>query len=262
MKIKDILGGMSKRKIRRGSRIKRLRQEDLHLREGGNVFPDSVGFDHKLIPGIMKSINSVLAKTGSTAIPIGSGATPTPGKVSGDLDMIVDVNQLKQHFNMEDAKDGDIRKKLRQVFDLAGFNTGQSGTSVHVEVPIGDNTHQVDVMVVPNAGNAAKFHTHSIPQGSKWKGVNKQIALANLARKQNLLWSNFQGLFKRLENGKKDPNGLITDNIDKIAQILLGPNATGKDMGSVESIMAALGKEAGDALLVDLRNDPNWKELE
>jgi len=30
----------------------------------------------------------------------------------------------------------------------------------------------------------------------------------------------------------------------------------------VEQILAALGKEAGDALLADLRNDPNWKELE
>jgi len=264
LKIKDILGGGFKRKKRRGSRLRRIRQEDLHstVVEGGNIFPDSVGFDHTMIPAIMKTVNSVLQKTGSTAIPIGSGATPTPGKVSGDLDMIVDVDQLKQHFNMEDQPDKIIRQKLRQVFDLAGLNTAQSGTSVHVEVPMDDHTHQVDIMVVPNAGNAAKFHTHSIPQGSKFKGVNKQIALANLAKKKNLLWSPYQGLFKRLENGKKDPNGLVTDNIDKVAQVLLGPNATGKDIGSVEQIMAALGKEAGDALLADLRADPNWKELE
>jgi hypothetical protein len=262
VKVRDIIGGTSKRKLRRGSRIKRLRQENFHIKEGGNVFPDSVSFDHSQIPAIMKTVNSVLQKTGSTAIPIGSGATPTPGKVSGDLDMIVDVDQLKQHFNMEDAKDAEIRKKLRQVFDLTGLNTGQSGTSVHVEIPLDDKTHQVDIMVVPNAGNAAKFHTHSIPQGSKWKGVNKQIALANLAKKKNLLWSPYQGLFKRLENGKKDPNGLVTDNIDKVAQVLLGPNATGQDIGSVEQIMAALGTEAGDALLADLRSDPNWKELE
>ena len=260
MKIKDILGGMSKRKIRRGSRIKRLRQEDLHLREGGNVFPDSVGFDHKLIPGIMKSINSVLAKTGSTAIPIGSGATPTPGKVSGDLDMIVDVDQLKQHFNMEDAKDADIRKKLRQVFDLAGFNTGQSGTSVHVETPIGDNTHQVDIMVVPNAANAAQFHTHNIPKGSPFKGVNKQQMLSIIAKGKGMLWSNYVGLFKRLPNGKKDPDGFITSDINEIAKLLLGPNARKQDMGSVEAIVAALGKE-GEELLANIRaNDPNWKE--
>jgi hypothetical protein len=263
MKISDILGGTKKRK-KRGSRLKRIRQRSLFdnapIKEGGNIFPDSVSFDHKIIPQIMKTVNSVLQKTGSTAIPIGSGATPTPGKVSGDLDMIVDVDQLKQHFNMEDQPDKVIRQKLRQVFDLAGLNTGQSGTSVHIEIPVGDNTHQVDIMVVPNADNAAKFHTHSIPQGSKWKGVNKQIALANIAKSKNMLWSPYQGLFNRDANGKKAE--LITNNIDEVARTLLGPNATGKDIGSVEQILAALGKEAGDALLADLRNDPNWKELD
>jgi hypothetical protein len=263
MKIADILGGTKKRK-KRGSRLKRIRQKSLFdnapIKEGGNIFPDSVSFDHKIIPQIMKTVNSVLQKTGSTAIPIGSGATPTPGKVSGDLDMIVDVDQLKQHFNMEDQPDKVIRQKLRQVFDLAGLNTGQSGTSVHIEIPVGDNTHQVDIMVVPNADNAAKFHTHSIPQGSKWKGVNKQIALANIAKSKNMLWSPYQGLFNRDANGKKAD--LITNNIDEVARTLLGPNATGKDIGSVEQILAALGKEAGDALLADLRNDPNWKELD
>lgn len=261
MKIKDILGG-NKRRRRRGSRLKRIIGDSLRstVKEGGNIFPDSISFDHKMIPYIMKSINNVLTKTGSTAIPIGSGATPTPGKVSGDLDMIVDMDQLKQHFNMEDQKDPVIRKKLRQVFDLAGFNTGQSGTSVHVEVPMDDHTHQVDIMVVPNAQNAAQFHTHAIPQGSKFKGVNKMITLAKLAKNQNMLWSPYQGLFSRDANGKKAD--LVTDNIDQVAKTLLGPNASGKDIGSVESIIAALGKEKGDALLADLRSDPNWKELE
>ena len=261
MRIADILGGNKKRK-KRGSRLTRSKGSSLikKLKEGGNIFPNSISFDHKMIPGIMKSINNVLTKTGSTAIPIGSGATPTPGKVSGDLDMIVDLDQLKQHFNMEDQKDPVIRKKLRQVFDLAGFNTGQSGTSVHVEVPMGDHTHQVDIMIVPNAQNAAQFHTHTIPQGSKFKGVNKMITLAKLAKNQNMLWSPYQGLFNRDANGKKAD--LVTDNIGQIAKTLLGPNASGKDIGSVEAIMAALGKEKGDALLADLRSDPNWKELD
>lgn len=260
LKIKDILGGISKRRKRRGSRIKRIRQEDLHLREGGNIFDGTVGFDHEHIPAIMKTVNSVLSKTGAPAIPIGSGATPTPGKVSGDLDMIVDVDALKAHFKMPDEADKVIRQKLRQLFDLAGFETAQSGTSVHVKVPMEDHAHQVDIMVVPNAANAAKFHTHSIPQGSKWKGVNKQIALAYLAKKQNMLWSPYQGLFNRDDKGKKAD--LVTDNIDQVAKALLGPNASGKDIGSVEQIMAALGKEAGEAMLADLRADPNWKELD
>ena len=66
--------------------------------------------------------------------------------------MIVDVDQLKQHFNMEDQPDKVIRQKLRQVFDLAGLNTGQSGTSVHIEIPVGDNTHQVDMVVFRPCG--------------------------------------------------------------------------------------------------------------
>ena len=261
MKIKEILSGTKKR-LKRGSRKDRRKGKSLisKLREGGKIFPNAQPFDHAKIPALMKQINSVLSKTGAKAIPIGSGATPTKGKISGDLDMVVDMDQLKQHFNMEDQKDPVIRKKLRQVFDLAGFNTGQSGTSVHVEVPDGGQTHQIDIMVVPNAENAAKFHTHSIPQGSKFKGVNKMITLAKLAKDQNMLWSPYQGLFSRDANGKKAD--LISSNIDEIARTLLGPNASGKDIGSVEAIMAALGKEKGDALLADLRSDPNWKELE
>ena len=203
----------------------------------------------------MKSINSVLAKANAQAIPIGSGATPTPGKVSGDLDMVVDVDKLKQHFKMSDAKDADIRKKLRQLFDLAGLETGQSGVSVHVKVPMDDHAHQVDIMVVPDAERASKIHTHNIPKGSKFKGVNKMIALATLAKNKGMKFSPYRGIVNR------DTNELITNDLDKIAKTLVSPNATGKDIGSVESIVSALGKE-GPAFLADLRADPNWKELD
>ena len=67
-------------------------------------------------------------------------------------------------------------------------------------------------------------------------------------------------MFSRDQAGKKDK--FITQDIDEVARSLLGPNASGKDIGSVEAIMAALGKEAGDAMLADLRSDANWKELD
>ena len=258
MKIKDIISGTKKRK-KRGSRIKRIKQRSLFdnapIKEGGNVFPNSVNFDHKLIPNLMKQINSVISKTNTKAFPIGSGATPTPGKISGDLDMIMDINQLRQHFDMPDAKDADIRKKLRQVFDLAGFKTAQTGTSVHVEVPDGNETHQIDIMVVADGEAASKIHTHNIPAGSKFKGLNKMIALATLAKNKGMKFSPYRGIVNR------ETNELITNDLDKIAKTLVSPNATGKDIGSVESIVSALGKE-GPAFLADLRSDPNWKELD
>ena len=256
MRIKEILVGEKKRQ-KRGSRLKRLKGKSLisRLREGGKVFPDAIPFDHDMIPGIIKPINDVLANTNSIALPIGSGATPTSGKISGDLDMIVDLDQLKQHFKMPDAKDADIRKKLRQQFDLAGFKTAQTGTSVHVEVPMTDHTHQVDIMVVADGEAASKIHTHNIPKGSKFKGLNKMIALAKLAKNKGMKFSPYRGVVNR------ETNELIANDLDKIAKTLISPYASGKDIGSVESIVSALGIE-GPAFLADLRADPNWKELD
>lgn len=258
MKVEDILSGGHRRRKWRGprrGRIKGIEIAPIRLKEGGNVFDDVIPFDHKKIPDIMKAINSVLKQVGAKAIPIGSGATPTPGKVSGDLDMIVDQEEISAATG--EGKPANIKKALRALYDQAGFETGQSGVSVHVRVPVGDEAHQVDIMVVPNAAAAAKFHTHNIPKGSPFKGVNKQLAMAHLAKQNNMLWSPYQGLFSRNESGKKGE--FITQDPDEVAQHLLGPNASAQDLGSLESMMAALGPQ-GDQLLADLRADPNWKE--
>jgi len=265
MRVEDILSGGTNRRNwrnRRGIRSKGIAlKKPINLKgilEGGNVFDDTVPFDHKKIPAIMKAINSVLSKAGTKAIPIGSGASPQPGKVSGDLDMIVDQDQVAQATGTD--KPVAIKKGLRALFDQAGFQTGQSGVSVHVRVEVAGEAHQVDIMVVPKAEIASRFHTHDIPQGSKFKGVNKHIAMAALAKEHNMLWSPYQGLFHRNEEGKKGE--FATDDIDKIAQTLLGSGASAKDLGSMESIMAALGDKQGEELLARLRAEPHWKELE
>ncbi len=268
MKVADIIVGEKSRKIRNKRQV-RINGNSLLAKSGKhaikrlsekNAIPGSLEVPHEIMPSLVKIINSVLAKTNSTGIPIGSGATPIPGETSGDIDIIVDVNDLKKHFKMEDQTDGVIRKKLKQLFDLAGFQTVQTGVIVHVGLNVKGNLYQADVMVVPNAANAAQFHTHNIPKGSPFKGTNKHQLLSIIAREKGMLWSNYVGLFKRLPNGKKDPNGFITSDINKIAQLLLGPNAKPLDMGSVEAIVSALG-DAGQDLLANIRaNDPNWKE--
>lgn len=227
----------------------------MRLNEGGNVFSDAEPFDHAEIPAIMKQINSVLSKVGAKALPMGSGATPTPGKVSGDLDMIVDADILANTFKSTDAKE--VRKQLKDLFDRAGLQTGQSGVSVHVRTPVGNKAHQVDIMVVPKAEIAQKFHVHDIPKGSPYKGVHKHIALANLAKKQGLLWSPYEGLWTRGPDGKKSK--FYTDDIDKIAQTLIGPDASGKDLGSLETIMRAM-PDGGKELLQDLEQDKTFQQ--
>lgn len=223
---------------------------------GGNVFQGTSDFDHAAIEELLDIVNNnILKGTGIECIPVGSAATPTPGKRSGDLDVIVDENAVMSFFNSKDVKEA--RKALSNYIQEKGFNTAQSGTNVHVQMPLGSESHQLDIMVVANAANTAKFHTHNIPQGSPYKGIHKQLAISKIAKMKGLLWSAWKGLFKRDEKGKASE--FITSDLNEIAKILLGDNRTANDLGSLESILAAMSKDQADALLADLETDPNWK---
>jgi hypothetical protein len=228
----------------------------MNIVEGGNVFADAEPFDHRLIPQITQQINTVLSQTGAGAYPIGSGADPKPGQRSGDLDMIVDADTLANHFQEINIKA--VRQKLRALFDRAGFQTAQSGVSVHVRTNIAGSAQQVDIMIVKNAKHAVQFHTHRIPLGSPYKGVHKHLLLSALARQQNLLWSPYEGLFTRDPQGKK--NRLLTDDLDAIADTLLAPGADRNDLQSVETMLAKLPNRAAQDMLQQLSQDPTWQK--
>ena len=202
------------------------------ITEGGNIFPGTADFDQKLIPSMMKQINGVMTKAGVKALPIGSGATPQAGKMSGDLDMIADAGQLIKNLKAPDVKTAKI--ELEKMFQQAGFETKKTGQIVHVKTTIGDTPQQVDIMVVDNGETASKFHVHDLPKGSPYKGVHKQIMIADLAKEAGFKWSPYKGLVNR------DTNELVSNDLDNIAKQLIGANATAKDLGSVESILAKM----------------------
>jgi hypothetical protein len=228
------------------------------LNEGGNVFADATPFDHKDVPSILQTVNGALDGTGITAIPVGSAATPKPGQQSGDMDVIVDEQAVLEFFKAKDAKAG--RKALNDYISSKGLETAQSGINVHVNVPVGDQHHQVDIMVAGNAPKVAKFHTHDIPQGSPYKGVNKQLMLSILAKSKGYMWSAWQGLFDRTPEGKK--GNFVSDDLDEIAKVLFGNQANSSNLGSVEGIMKGLPDDEAAALLDRARQDPNWKEIQ
>ena len=208
------------------------------LNEGGNIFQGTADFDQKIIPDMMKQINKVMKVTGAKALPIGSGATPTPGKLSGDLDMIVDAGTVLKHFKSPDVKTAKI--ELEKIFQAAGFETRKSGQIVHVKTNIGGTGQQVDIMVVDNGETAQKFHVHDLPKGSLYKGVHKQIMIADLAKVKTtdehpngMKWSAYKGLVDR------ETNELISSDLNQVAKILLNPKAKAADLGSVESIVKA-----------------------
>ena len=202
------------------------------LKEGGNIFQGTADFDQKIIPDMMKQINGVMTKAGVKALPIGSGATPQAGKMSGDLDMIADAGQLIKNLKAPDVKTAKI--ELEKMFQQAGFETKKTGQIVHVKTNVGDSAQQVDIMVVDNGETASKFHVHDIPKGSPYKGVHKQIMIADLAKEKGFKWSPYKGLVNR------DTNELVSNDLENIAKQLIGPNATASDLGSVESILAKM----------------------
>jgi len=228
------------------------------LLEGGNMFKDAEDFDQQYATHIIKIVNDALAPTNISVTPIGSGATPTPGKISGDFDVMADEGAVQSYFKVKDAKEA--RRALRDYLTQKGFETAQSGINVHMLVPLPNGKKaQTDIMVTPHAGEISKFHKHNIPLGSKFKGTHKAILMSVLAKTKGMMWSPWNGLFNRTPDGKR--GDLISNNIDVVARTLLGSHAIGGDLGSVESILAKLPQQKIDELMTLLDADPNWKAI-
>lgn len=234
------------------------------LLEGGNIWPDvETNFDpvsvgKKLAAATQKFLNPLKAKLNI----IGSCYKPRftkDGKVvpSNDLDSMVDVQDLMATFGTVDAKS--TRKALNDYFQKQGIQTKQAGVTVHTRIPMDGKYYQADIKVIPNAAKVAEFHRHDIPQGSPFKGVNKQLVMNALATSQGMLWSPDEGLYRRDAAGKKAE--LISDDLNQIAQALLGPTAKAKDLGSVESIMAQIPSEKRRNEIMDMaRSGHSWIE--
>lgn len=215
------------------------------LNEGGNIWKDTVHFDPTVITKpLVKETEKYLADTGLKLFVIGSGFSPrrtATGDVveSGDLDVLADMRVLLAAFKTDDPKVA--RKSLAQYLQAKGIETYQAGVTVHTRIPFDGQYYQVDIKVVPNAKQVAEYHRHEIPQGSPYKGVNKQLMMSALATSQGMLWSPDEGLYARDEAGKKAQ--LLATDLNEIAKLLLGQNANAKNLGSVESILNSIPDE-------------------
>ena len=225
------------------------------LKEGGNIWDDVEPFDQSLAPRLETELERYLQGTGIKLYRIGSGATPTAGVMSGDLDVMADAGVAGKVFQQQDAKG--VRIELEKFLQGKGLDTKKSGSQVHVKLPFGRSFHQVDIKVVPNAQQVHRYHVHSIPKDSPYKGVHKQMVMNALASSQGMLWSPDEGLYARDEKGKKA--NLISTDMDEIAQRLLGPRATSRDLGSVESIMNALPITQRQQIYTLASSGQSWK---
>jgi hypothetical protein len=218
------------------------------LEAGGNIWPETVEFypTPELVQALLHQVKSYLHKAGFPLHLQGSGANqdPQPEHKTGDLDVSVDMDQVKQYFKIPSSKkladdDKAARVALEQfLLDNGVPATYKAGVTVHIKFPYQNQFYQCDIKVVRKAEKVSKFHQHISPRGSPYKVVHKQVVLSALASAKNMLWSPDEGLYARDANRKKAD--LVTDDWDKVAEVLLGPGHTGANLGSAESIMAAI----------------------
>ena len=226
--------------------------------EGGNIWPESEEFDQAIASHLAQETNKYLKGVQSNVYLIGSAANPTPGKMSGDLDVMVDLNNLMQQFGTKDGKT--TRVELEKYLQSKGLQTKKTGVTVHILLPFKGKFYQVDIKAVGNAEQVHKFHHHTIPAGSPYKGVHKQMMMNALASSQGMLWSPDEGLYARDQLGKKSE--FISDDLDEIAKQLLGKHAQAKDLGSVESILNAIPDKARrDEIFQSASSGASWQAV-
>lgn len=168
---------------------------------------------------------------------------------SGDVDVFIDTDAIKAKLGVEaTADDKLVRQALANVMSKR-FPTLQIGKNVHIGVPTGAEVNglptyfQVDLMTMKRAHDIGQHHEHDYSiKDSPYKGVDQQLALASLVNSvpghspKTFQYDGFGGALKNRATGE-----VISHNVDEIAKLVLGPNASADDLGSAESIIAAVG---------------------
>jgi hypothetical protein len=168
---------------------------------------------------------------------------------SGDVDVFVDADKLKQTLKLDPKlDDGAVRKALAGQM-AKHYPTLQIGKNVHIGYPTGGEIEglpayfQVDLMTMTNAHKIGQHHEHDYSvKDSPYGGQDQQFALSSLvntipgAPPKTYQYNGFGGALQDRATGK-----VITHDIDKVAEIVLGKGATADMLGNVESMIAAVG---------------------
>jgi hypothetical protein len=231
----------------------------MNLNEGGNIFKDSDGqpVTQRINQTDVKSTIAWLEQV--TGLELQDNTLGSTGRkpTSGDLDLAVDATQLTKE---------QLVQMLTQWAQGHRFKPEEwvrkSGISVHFKTPINGRPDlgfvQTDFMFL-NDVPFSKFIL-SAPADSNYKGQDRNVLMNSIAKSMGYKLNQTAGLQDRATNE------IISNDPDKIAQILLNKSATRDDLYSVESIVSALARDSKrDAKLADARdhfarNNLPWPE--
>jgi hypothetical protein len=199
------------------------------LNEGGKVFKTAKGEEATQRINKADVVPTVKYLEKVTGLQLTDNMLGTTGKkdTSGDLDLAISEDEISKE-NLVTL----LLKKFPQE------DIKKSGTNVHLKTPINGNPKngfvQTDFMFGDR--DFMKFSMQGGAENSQFKGVDRALLMSSVAKAQGLKWSYLNGLMDRATNKT------ITKNPDEIAKRILGKNATGKDLASVESIINVIKK--------------------
>jgi hypothetical protein len=149
---------------------------------------------------------------------------------------------------MKGADDKAVRAALAKHMS-EHFPTLQIGKYVHIGYPMGAEIEglpayfQVDLMTMQHAHEIGRHHEHDYSvKDSPYGGQDQQFALSSLVNSipgqppKTFQYNGFGGALQNRATGE-----VITRDIDKVAEIVLGKGATADDLGNVESMIAKVG---------------------
>lgn len=240
----------------------------MRIYEGGNAIAASTPVEQVDVPTVVNlaklAIPTALLRglqlnIGSAGFKIDAAGKPIP---SGDIDLMVEASDVVAVFKtQDDAKDPVLaaKKAMKTYFEAKGIEANINGRNVSIGVQYQSKsgeqkTAQVDLMVIQDAAIVAPYHQHG-PRGMysdpTFKGQANFVLMSSIAKHLGLKFDPFGAKLVRRDTGE-----LVGRTRDEVAKILLTPQATGDDLNSVKSIMAALANDPDrDAKLAQARSD-------
>ena len=168
---------------------------------------------------------------------------------SGDVDVFIDTNLIKGKLGLPKESDDKAVRVALAKFMSDKFPTTQIGKNVHIGLPTGQKVEglpayfQVDLMTMQDAHEIGQHHEHDYSvKDTPYKGVDQQLAVSSLVNTipghppRTFQYDGFGGALKNRATGE-----VVTKNVDKVAELILGKGATADDLGNAESIIAAVG---------------------
>ena len=150
----------------------------------------------------------------------------------------VEVPGFKEKQSRQTIRDNRDRTKK----ELKRLNTNKrkwmamTGVSLHFKTPIrGNEGNFVQTDLMFGDPEFMKWAVKGEPEGSKYRGVHRQLLINSIATARGYAWNSFKGLRHRQTDEE------ITDK-EEIAKVLLGPEYTSKNLESFQGLIKIVEK--------------------